>query len=577
MANTKGHELMQFSRRCFIQTCLAGAAWVGCGALPTAWAQTAKPSLIPWTTLERTVIPVPVPGASPKIAPNEINKFAEYGYGQWQEGQGLGRQKRLDLMPKGYSGAKGEKSARLVRFFAISDIHLTDKESPAQVIYWGLKEAISSAYSPVMMCTTHVLDAAVRTVNALHKQDAIDFGISLGDACNSTQYNELRWYLDILDGKAITPSSGAHAGADTVDYQKPFQAAGLDKSIPWFQALGNHDQFWMGTAPVDEHLRQAYVGEEILNLGNIFTQGVASRGIYMGTLDCSTPNGEIIGMGPVGDFPSPPKVAADPDRRSLLRKQWMGEFFNTVSKPVGHGFSQANLDQDFGCYSFAPKTDLPLKIIVLDDTQKAEDAHAQGFTWHGTVDQKRWEWLVGELDKGQAEGQLMVIACHVPIGVEKPGANMSWWSGAYVSEEALFAKLHEYPNLILWMAGHRHFNTVTAFASPDPKRPELGFWQVETSSLRDFPQQFRMFEIVRNSDNTVSILTTNVDPMVEDGSPAARSRSYAVAAHQIIVNSTISSNPGSMTPTGSYNAELLVQLTPEMQAKIRGLGTPVRS
>ncbi|KAF0234425.1 MAG: hypothetical protein FD177_806 [Desulfovibrionaceae bacterium] len=568
---------MQLSRRSFIRTSLAGVAWITCGALPSVWAQTAKPAVIPWTTFERTVIPVPVSDASPKIAPNEIHKFAQYGYGQWQEGQGLPMEKRYDLMPRGYSGAKAKKAARLVRFFAISDIHLTDKESPAQVIFWGLQKAISSAYSPVMMCTPHVLDAAVRTVNALHKQDSIDFGISLGDACNSTQYNELRWYLDILDGKAITPSSGAHAGADTIDYQKPFQAVGLDTSIPWYQALGNHDQFWMGTAPVDDHLRQVYVGEQILDLGNIFTQGVASRGIYMGTLDGNTPNGEIIGMGPVSDFPSPPRVAADPDRRSLLRKQWMGEFFNTSSKPVGHGFSQENLDQDFGCYSFAPKSDLPLKIIVLDNTQKAEDPNAQGFTWHGTVDQKRWEWLVSELDKGQAEGQLMVIACHIPIGVEKPGANMSWWSKAYVSEEALFAKLHEYPNLILWMAGHRHFNTVTAFASPDPKRPELGFWQVETSSLRDFPQQFRMFEIIRNSDDTVSILTTNVDPLVEEGSLAARSRSYAVAAHQIIVNSTISSNPGIMTPTGSYNAELVVLLTPAMQAKIKGLGAPVRS
>lgn len=567
---------MGLSRRLFVKASLAGAAWVTCGALPSAWAQAAKPTLIPWTTLERTVIPVPLPATSPKIAPTEISKFAQYGYGLWQEGQALPMVKRLDLMPQGYSGDKAQKAARLVRFFTISDIHITDKESPAQVIFWGLKMAISSAYSPVMLSSTHVLDAAVRTINALHKQDAIDFGMALGDACNSTQYNELRWYMDVLDGKAITPSSGKHAGADTIDYQKPYQAAGLDKSIPWYQALGNHDQFWMGTAAVDDYLRQAYIGEEILNLGNIFVDGITSRGFYMGTLDCRTPNGDIIGMGPVSDFATPPKVVADPNRRSLLRKQWMGEFFNTSSQPVGHGFSQANLDQDFGCYSFKPKSGLPLTIIVLDDTQKPEDAASGGYTWHGTVDHKRWEWLVGELDKGQAQGQLMVIACHVPIGVEKPGANMSWWSKAYVSEEALFAKLHEYPNLILWMAGHRHFNTVTAFPSPDPKRPELGFWQVETSSLRDFPQQFRTFEIVRNVDDTVSILTANVDPMAEEGSLAARSRSFAVAAHQIVVNSTISSNPGITTPSGSYNAELVVQLTPEMQAKIKSLGTPAK-
>ena len=48
----------------------------------------------------------------------------------------------------------------------------------------------------------------------------------------------------------------------------------------------------------------------------------------------------------------------------------MTEFFMTTSNPVGHGFTQANLDNDFACYSFVPKTDIPLKVIVLDDTSK---------------------------------------------------------------------------------------------------------------------------------------------------------------------------------------------------------------
>jgi hypothetical protein len=195
----------------------------------------------------------------------------------------------------------------------------------------------------------------------------------------------------------------------------------------------------------------------------------------------------------------------------------------------------------------------------------------------GTVDKARWEWLVGELDKGQAEGKLMIIAAHVPIGVEKPGSFMCWSPSAYVTEAELFATLHKYPNLLMWLAGHRHFNVVTAYPSPDSSRPELGFWHVETASLRDFPQQFRTFEIARMSDDTVSIFTTNVSPEIEDGSPAAKSRSYSIAALQLISNPAISSNPGFLLPTGSYNAELVVQLTPEMREKMKRYGTPVRA
>jgi hypothetical protein len=49
-----------------------------------------------------------------------------------------------------------------------------------------------------------------------------------------------------MDGQYITPSSGDHLGATNIDYQMPFQAAGLDHSIPWYNAIGNHDQYWMG-------------------------------------------------------------------------------------------------------------------------------------------------------------------------------------------------------------------------------------------------------------------------------------------------------------------------------------------
>jgi len=551
------------------------------------------------TTLQKTIAFPSISGLLPTEL-SHVSQYSQYGYGRWTSGPGLPSDLRTDIMSAGYTGAAVTKKAKLLTFFTITDIHITDKESPSQLIYLqqlnSKDAAVTSIYSPVMLYTTHVLDAAVQTINALHKQNPIDFGISLGDTCNSTQHNELRWYIDVLDGKVITPSSGAHAGADAIDYQKPYKAAGLDKTIPWYQALGNHDHFWIGSIPVDDgrrpDLRQSYISDTVFATGDVLAdpRNISKRDYYMGVLDGSTPYGDIVGAGPVGKFSSPPKVVADPDRRSLLRTEWISEFFDTSSSPAGHGFNLVPPGQEkgFACYSFVPKSAVPIKVIVLDDTQ-AEDDGVIDFDihGHGFLDQARWIWLKKELADGDAAGQLMIIAAHVPIGVEEtaPTSELGWWvnhSNA-VDQAGLIAELQSHPNFILWVAGHRHLNTVKAFKSAVDAKPELGFWQVETSSLRDFPQQFRTFEIDLNSDNTISIVATDVDPAVKDGTPAAKSRSYGVAAQQIVKTAFIYQDPSALPdpsikpmPTGSYNAELVKQLSPEMQVKMKNFGTPIR-
>ncbi len=541
------------------------------------------------TTVQRTV----APGAKPATAINlwEISRYSQYGYGNWTYGPGLPYDKRLDIMPAAYSGSAAVKKTKLLNFFTISDIHITDKESPNQLLYLQRLHPTlpvgASLYSGIMLYTTHVLDAAVQTVNALHRKNPIDFGLSLGDTCNTTQYNETRWYIDVLDGKIITPSSGAHIGARTIEYQKPYKAAGLDQTIPWYQTLGNHDHFWMGSIPVDyslrKDLRQSYITDEVFAAGDVLTNPgkIGSRDYYMGVLDGSTPYGDIRYAGPVGDFKSPPKVAADSDRRSLSRTEWIGEFFKTSSRPAGHGFNLVDpgAPKGFACYSFVPGSAIPIKVIVLDDTQNEDDGSAD-IHGHGFLDQVRWAWLKKELAEGDAAGQLMIIAAHIPIDVEPtaPNSEMGWWVNPQnaVTLPGLLAELHSHPDLILWVSGHRHFNTVKAFISPDPAAPEKGFWQVETPSLRDFPQQLRTFEIYLNSDDTISIVTTDIDPAVMDGTPAATSRKYAIAAMQIVGawDFTTKSNPTKdptvkPMPTGSYNAELVKPLSPEMRARMQ--------
>lgn len=524
----------------------------------------------------------------------QIQDYSTYGYGDWTfSTQGLTVVPRYDLMsdPDNYRTiiAPTLTTLQLVNFFTMTDIHITDKEAPNQLIYLQQQDlggypGNTSIYSPVMPYTTQVLDAAIQTVNALHVKNPFTFGISLGDTCNNTSYNELRWYIDVFDGKVIHPSSGEHLGADSIAYQRPFRAAGLNKSIPWYQTLGNHDHFLIGSFPVDADpslgLRESYISENVwavsdtllitnpdpaefvANFPALFSMDnlKTSPLYYAGVLDGSTPTGEIVNAGPTDAFSTPPRVAADPDRRSLLKTQWIQEFFETSTSPVGHGFNlvDSGKPEGFACYSFLPDPSVPLKVIVLDDTQSETDG-SKDIHGHGYLDTTRWEWLQEELDAGQAENQLMIIAAHVPIGVGAIGSELEWWQSSKDSDaveqnavtlEELVTKLQDSPNLLMWIAGHRHFNTVKAFKSDDASIPEKGFWQVETSSLRDYPQQFRTFEVYLNSDYSISIETINVDPAVAEGTPAATSRRYSIAAQQIVQNDLLVNEPNVSTAYG---------------------------
>jgi metallophosphoesterase (TIGR03768 family) len=666
----KGNEILTgddlkmvrgLTRRDFVKYSAGTVACIYLGALNTGCGgNSGGSSLIAGYPIDSTVVrttdrvlsfPIPPQPAGPNSGTglilselDQVSQYSKYGYGDWRfSATGLPIVKRFDIMPNpaGYPAiaASLTRIKQFANFFAITDIHITDKEAPNQLIYLQQEDpknsgSNTSIYSPVMMCTTHVLDAAIQTANALHKKNAFDFAISLGDTCNNTSYNELRWYIDVIDGKVIIPSSGAHLGAGAIDYQKPYKAAGLDKSIPFYQALGNHDHFYIGSFPVDADpslgIRQSYISDTVWSVADFLIPDPKTFPVmfdrekmkiaptyYGGVIDGSTPLGNIIDTGAASLTP-PPNVVPDPNRRSLLRAEWIQEYFNTTTTPVGHGFNLVEPGQPsgFACYSFLPKPDVPLKVIVLDNTQREDDGSVD-IHGHGFLDPVRWAWLQKELADGQNADQLMIIAAHVPIAVVGIGGETEWWLGDRTASpepdwwidptaptqnavdlKELVDTLQNTPNLLMWMAGHRHLNTVKAF--PHASEPEKGFWQVETSSLRDYPQQFRTFEIYLNSNYTVSIVTTNVDPAVAEGTPAAKSRKYGIATQQIVQTDLTANNPNilslgsgkdaiplpSMDPTrhqdgkpdksiiygsvpgvpycASYNAELFKQLSPAM-------------
>ncbi|MCX5748882.1 MAG: TIGR03768 family metallophosphoesterase [Candidatus Saganbacteria bacterium] len=551
--------------------CLSIFILAGCGLLNQQSQNTV------YTTVQRTVVPDATP--STPINLTDFSSYDAYGYGKWSFGPGLPYDQRLDLMPATFDAAALNKKTELLSFFTISDVHIADKEAPNQLIYWSQLHKTNSLAialcSGSLMYSTQFLDTAVQTINDLHRQDPFNFGLCLGDAVNSSSYIETRWFIDILDGNLISPSSGAHLGSDTVDYQENFQATGLCKDIPWYQVVGNHDHFWGGSLPNAPDYQTSYTAGEVLKTKD-FLNPSDSTYYYWGVFDGMDPVGRIIDAGPASSFSTPPTVEADPNRRSLSLTDWMHEFSSTTSSPAGHGFNLAGSAP--GCYSFVPKPGLPLKVIVLDDTDP-DDSDYTYLHVHGYLDHARWIWLKQQLADGDSAGQLMIIAAHVPIGVEPASSSTGWSARSDVTLEDLVAELQSHPNLIMWLAGHRHLNTVKAFISPDPNHPEYGFWEVETTSLKDFPQQLRTFKIDLNQDNSISIFATDVDPAVQDGSLAAKSRKYMIGAVQIYGSDlwsriTQSTNPTSdptikEMPNGSYNAELVKQLTPPMEAILR--------
>lgn len=556
-------------------------------------------------TRQQTICPLGLTTNTPEIVPSNVAQYVSSGFGQWTWGAGtnVGRQV---LTPA--ESTTATHAARLLTFFSISDIHITDKESPAEVPYLGWQAGFHddgmgnlnhASYSPVILDTTHHLDAAVRTINALHRLTPFDLGLVLGDNCNAAQYNELRWFIDVMDGQWIVPSSGDHAGATNVDYQIPYQAAGLNPAIPWYEAIGNHDQMWMGIGYPSEKVRLASISSNILEIStnSPLRDGAEGSGLYVGTVDGSTPFGTVVKWGETNLYDTPPTVAADTNRHTLTTdltwpRSYVVEFTNSTSLPAGHGFDLARTGSLAACYSFLPLTNVPLKVIVLDDTCKLDiPSNTAAFYGDGWVDAVRYSWLTNELQLGQAQDQLMIIACHIPINPQTSFTHTNVQPMFYVStnpppypgatvdptnypgcktEDELIATFHTYPNLLMVIAGHRHVNVVTPFPSPDPDHPESGFWEVETPSLRDYPRQFRTYEIIRNADNTLSIWTTDVDPVVVPGSPADKSLGYAIGAYRIFGDGALED-----TSSQTYNAELIKTLTPHMQALIANVGMPL--
>jgi hypothetical protein len=203
-------------------------------------------------------------------------------------------------------------------------------------------------------------------------------------------------------------------------------------------------------------------------------------------------------------------VAADPLRRNFERGEFVQAHRTALGSPAGHGVGASTYYDD--------DSHEGVRLIVLDTV------NASG-NYHGSIGAAQLEWLehrlgevharcfdtAGRLVQTSASDRLVVLLSH--HGVDSLVNDMVTPGGEgdlpRILGPQVEALVHRFPNVVLWVNGHTHRNTVVP--RPDPSGRSGGFWEVTTSSLMDWPCQARLVEIVSNGDGTLSVLCTMVD------------------------------------------------------------------
>ncbi|MDX6395055.1 MAG: hypothetical protein QOJ73_6118 [Streptosporangiaceae bacterium] len=442
----------------------------------------------------------------------------------------------------GPRGAAGRPLGCLVH---ITDLQLADVQSPARFEFLNRYFAdpryaqIVPVQRPQEALTVHAVDATVRTLNAASGPATgavIELAVTTGDAIDNAQWNEVQAFLALFDGGLVVPNSGGpgYAGVQSLDWPddifwKPdgvaaagpdffrrafgfphhpglleravreFSAVGL--RVPWLSCFGNHEALDQGVGIVTEGLAEALVGaRKPIALPEDFDHDRA--------LELLTERPEVFMAGPATE------ITADPGRRAVTRQEFVQAHFRPGSRPFGHGFSEQNRLGGTAYYVY----DTPAaRFIALDTTCLAGGAA-------GCLDRDQARWLEARLAEVHSayrgrhgpevatghDDRLVVLFSHHGTGtLSNTRAGHPGPGGERVLGAAdLLALVHRFPNVVLWLNGHTHANSVQARRNPDD--PARGFWEVTTCAVIDWPCQTRIVELLDRGEY-LSIVCTMVD------------------------------------------------------------------
>ncbi|MBU1220221.1 metallophosphoesterase [Myxococcota bacterium] len=435
-------------------------------------------------------------------------------YGLTKKGPGENWTQRDDIGASAASSGAVVSMSSLAYFAQLTDVHITDEESPARAIHSPF--SAESAWRPQEPWTLHMLDSALRTINSFSEVRRHDFVIFSGDVTDNHLGTELRSFLDTVEGGNVNPDTGNDddpRAAGLNDPHDEFVAAGLAPEIPWYICFGNHDYWALGSVMTsliaDPTSSSATFWLSDAVTPTCFDDPPCPDGYcYSSVPDrCHVPVGE--------DYYASSSLPADPDRAYLSPEEFVETIMlSSAQGPAGHGFTQENLDSSvYYWYRENAVEGMPVALVALDTTSaNSATTDKSG----GEISSEQLAWLDDRLTFLEQQNKVIIVVSHHPL------------NGISTGQSQLASILHNHPNVVLHVVGHGHLNAVYPHGAPSGMDLWHGYWEIQCPSTVDWPQQMRFLEVVDYGDGTGAVYATVVDMQIPSGDVAEAGRFYAL-------------------------------------------------
>jgi hypothetical protein len=427
-----------------------------------------------------------------------------------------------------------------------------------------------------------------------------------------TDYDEgnvfLPQYYDPNDVRGTWATSGWPTYNGLLDRAQTLTLTPAGLSVPSYVTNGNHDPLVQGNEdPVAAF--EAVATSCLKMLAS--TAAPANPGV---------PDPSVLLAPPAASTLVPP----DPARRYVSKPQ-IKAIYGASNRDNDHGFDFVDPAQDTASngtasyYAWDPPEAPGFRFINIDTVSEGgQTAEGVGCgSANGNIDDPQFQWLKGELDAATARDKLIVLFGHHPIRslcTEIPDENAQPCTvqdnhgdtpehdvnpgcdlDPRVSEplhlgepsqrppgnttQTLVELLGNYNHLIAYVPGHTHENKVLPCGLAAGCTGDDAWWEVNTSSVADWPQQSRLIEVMDNRDGTLSIFATIIDhaspatPPAPCATPGCASgftaAEMASIARNFAYNDTQGGPPSGEGATKDKNVELLVP-----DPRLRGYARP---